>query len=304
MKRSLWLPSIVLGAGVIAYANGLAGPFLYDDHRAVVSNPQIHQLWPLSIPLSPQPESPVAGRPLVNLSFAINYALGGLDVTGYHLWNIAIHLACALLLCGIVRRTLMLPRLRAQFGAEAAPIALACGLIWMLHPLQTEAVDYVTQRSESMMALCYLLTLYASIRQWTWVAILACAAGMACKESMVTAPVVVMMYDAMFVFDSFKDAISRRWAFYLGLAGSWIVLAAMMWGGPRASSVGFSTGVSAWTYLLNQPPMIVRYLRLTLWPTGLVLDYGMTRPSPHGGIPCRGVLHPAGAHVQRRPNRY
>ena len=95
MKSSLWLPAIVLGAGIIAYANSLAGPFLYDDHRAVVNNPQIHQLWPLSIPLSPQAESPVAGRPLVNLSFAINYALGGLDVTGYHLWNIAMHLARA-----------------------------------------------------------------------------------------------------------------------------------------------------------------------------------------------------------------
>ncbi len=278
-RLPLWLPAILLVAGIVAYSNSLSGPFLYDDHRAVVDNPQIRELWPLSIPLSPQTDSPVAGRPLVNLSFAINYALGGLDVTGYHLWNLAIHLTCALLLCGIVRRTLMLPDPAARFGSSTTPIALAAGLIWVLHPLQTEAVDYVTQRSESMMALCYLLTLYSSVRGWNWLAISACAAGMACKESMVTAPAVVVLYDAIYVFHSFRAAISRRWPLYLGLASGWIVLAALMGTGPRTNSVGFSTGVSVWTYLLNQPAMIVRYLRLGIWPTALVLDYGMTRPT-------------------------
>ena len=273
-----WLPAILLGAAALAYSNSLGGPFLFDDNRAILDNLQIRQLWPLSVPLSPRAESPVAARPVVNLSLAINYALGGFDVTGYHLWNIAIHLVCALLLFGVVRRTLMLPSLRGRFGAEAGPLALACSLIWVLHPLQTEVVDYVTQRSESMMSLCFLLTLYGSIRGWNTVAVLACAAGMACKESMVTAPIVVVLYDAVFVFGSLGKALRARRGLYLALAATWIVLAALIQTGPRANSVGFSTGVGVWTYLLNQPAMIMRYLWLAFWPAALVLDYGMTRP--------------------------
>ena len=152
----------------------------------------------LSVPLSPQRDTPVAGRPLVNLTFAINYAAGGLDPRGYRLTNLAIHLLAALTLFGLVRRTLRLPSLAPRFGEQATNLAWVAALIWMLHPLQTETIDYVTQRTESMMGLFYLLTLYCSVRalegrpgRWHVAAIVACAAGMACKESMVTAPVMV-----------------------------------------------------------------------------------------------------------------
>ena len=79
---------------------------------------------------------------------------GGLDVTGYHVVNVAIHLACALLLFGLIRHTLK----------GDGSIAAAVALLWTVHPLNSEVVDYVTQRTESLMALCYLLTLYGSIR--------------------------------------------------------------------------------------------------------------------------------------------
>src|SRR5262249_11699858 len=149
------------------------------------------------------------------------------------------------------------------------------------HPLNTEVDDYITQRTESMMALFYLLTLYAAAwasnvrpksdaagnmawvtRTWSGIAIVACALGMGSKESMVTAPVMVVLYDRVFVFDSMKKAVRARWPLYAGLAATWIVLVAVNWSGSRIHSAGFSTGVSVWTYLLNQSAMIVRYLRL------------------------------------------
>ena len=76
-----------------------------------------------------------------------------------------------------------------------------------VHPLNSEVVEYVTQRTESMMALCYLATLYAGNRahgskrpsRWYTAAVAACALGMACKESMVTAPLVVILYDRVYV---------------------------------------------------------------------------------------------------------
>ena len=282
-RRGVWLRAALLVlAGAAVYANALAGPFVLDDQDTIVVNQQIRQLWPPSVVLFPALELPVAGRPVVNVSFALNYAVGGLDVRGYHLVNIAIHIACALLLFGIVGRTLNLPSLRDRFGTRSTDLAFAVALIWLVHPLLTDAVDYLTQRTELMLGFFYLLTLYASIRghgdpKWRAVAVVACVLGMASKESMVTAPLMIVAYDRVFVFNTWKETWQRRVQFYIPLAATWMVLAALVWSGPRFRSAGFSSGVSPWVYLLNQAQMIVRYLRLAIWPRGLAVDYGPPR---------------------------
>ena len=275
---------LIVAAGAATYWNSLGGPFVWDDQIAIVTNHTIQHLWPLSDALRPPRETPVAGRPIVNLSFAINYAMGGLSETGYHIANIAVHIVCALLLFGIVRRTLRKNGPGALPGADAT--ALVASLLWMLHPLQSDAVDYITQRTESLMALFFLLTLYCAIRarraapgrtvRWNVASILACGCGMASKESMVTAPAIVLLYDRAFEFDSIGEAIRARKYLYAGLAATWLELGALEWGQPR-STVGTSTTVSGWTYLLNQVQMIARYLRLSVWPGPLVLDYGLPR---------------------------
>jgi tetratricopeptide (TPR) repeat protein len=276
-----WRAAIIVLAGFLAYANSFSGPFVLDDRASIVENAQIRDVWRLESVLFPRRELPTAGRPLVNLSFAVNYALGGLDVRGYHLVNLALHLLCGLLVFGIVRRTLELPALTGRFGGASLNLGFAAALLWTLHPLNTEAIDYLTQRTELMMAVFYLLTLYAGIcalasspGAWRAIAVLSCGAGMLCKESMVTAPVVVVLYDVVFVFESFKRALGERWRFYMALCASWIVLAAVMWSGPRVRSAGFSIGVDPWTYLLNQAVMITQYLRLAVWPRALVVNYG------------------------------
>jgi protein O-mannosyl-transferase len=267
-------------AGGLVYLNSVSAPFIFDDQTAILNNPQIRQLWPLSIPLSPRPDTPVAGRPLVNLTFAINYAIGGLEVSGYRLTNIAIHLLSALTLFGLVRRTLLLSSLSPTFGAHAADLAWVAAAAWMLHPMATETIDYVTQRTESMMGLFYLLTMYCSARaldarpgRWQAAAFMACAMGMACKESMVTAPVMVVLYDWVFVAPAVAEK-KHRVRLYVGLAATWLLLAAFMVSGPR-TTVGFATKVSGWTYLLNQAPILLTYLRVAFWPRDLVLDYGL-----------------------------
>lgn len=278
-----WMLTVVLvTAVVVAYAGGVSNPFIFDDVGAIALNPQIRSLSP-SVALSPPAETPVGGRPLVNLSFALNYAAGGLDPAGYHLVNIALHAMCALLLFGLIRRIV------SQWHGEGATMfAFAVALVWAMHPLNSEAVNYMTQRTELMMAVCYLLTLYAasrvsrdpSGRRWLVVAIAACAAGMACKESMVSAPLVVVLCDRVYRYSSFGEAFRERRALYLGLAATWSVLLLLMWAVPRTSAAGFATThVSTWTYLLNQSEMILRYLRLAVWPDGLVLYYGWATPA-------------------------
>jgi tetratricopeptide (TPR) repeat protein len=274
--------ALIVVVGVLVYANSLSGPFIFDDLTSIEQNPRIRRLWPLTEALSPPSDTPVAGRPLLNLSFAINYAVSGLDVTGYRLTNLAIHVLAALVLFGLVRRTMLLPSLAPWLGESSANLAAAVALLWMVHPLNSEVVNYVTQRSSSLMGLCYLLTLYCSVRaldagaqRWQIAAVAACAAGMACKESMVTAPVMVAIFDRVFVPAAARRA-ARRGRLYAGLAGTWLVLATLMAARPR-TTVGFDAGVSAWTYLLNQTTVIVDYLRLVVWPSQLVLDYGLPR---------------------------
>ena len=97
--------ALIVLAGVLVYGNGSSsGPLLFDDETSILNNTSIRQLTPLSVPLSPPRDTPVAGRPVVNLTFAVNYAIGGLDVTGYHVANLLVHLLAALALYGVVRR--------------------------------------------------------------------------------------------------------------------------------------------------------------------------------------------------------
>jgi len=272
---------VILAVILAAYSNSFRGPFVIDDQASVVQNADIRELTRLGRVLSPRRDSPVAGRPLVNLSFALDYAVSGLGVTAYHVTNLAWHVACAWLLFGVVRRTLALPLMPPAVAADAPNLALAVAVVWGVHPLTTEGVDYLSQRTESMMACFLLLTLYAAIRSndspgrgWHGFAIVACLAGTLCKETIAVTPLLVMLYDRVFLYRSWREATRARGSLYMGLVASWLVLAGFVMSGPRAAVTGFASGVSPWTYLLNQASIVVEYLRLTVWPSGLVVLYG------------------------------
>ncbi len=276
----------VLAAGTcIVYAPSLSVPLLFDDRAWVLENPGLRHLGEL---FAPQAQAVVAGRPLLNLSYALNYAIGGLRVPGYHLVNLLIHLAAAWTLFALVRRTLRTPRLSERFGSAATVLALAISAIWAWHPLQTEAVTYLAQRAESLMGLCYLLTLYCFVRgsesakpgireRWFGLSVLACLAGVGTKEVIMTAPLLVFLYDRTFLASSFAEAWRKHWPVYAGLAATWLPLGWLMTGlGQRG--VGFGHGATAWTYGLAECGVVVKYLLLTFWPNPLVFDYGLFVP--------------------------
>jgi tetratricopeptide (TPR) repeat protein len=259
-----------------AYWNSLQGPFVFDDPPSIANNATIRHLWPLGALFSPPAGRglTVEARPLLNFSFAVNYAISGNAVWSYHLVNLLIHLCAALTLFGIVRRTAE----RFEPGGAAWPtwLALAAAGLWALHPLQTEAVSYVAQRAESLASLFYLLALYGLIRDWRLFSVLSCLLGMGTKEITATAPLVIFLYDRTFLAGSFRRAWADRRGYYMALAGSWIVLAALMLrnGAARSGTAGFGTGVSSAAYAWTQGTAIVHYLRLSLWPHPLVFDYG------------------------------
>ncbi|MEW6751416.1 MAG: tetratricopeptide repeat protein [Candidatus Latescibacterota bacterium] len=278
LRRALPL----VAAGLLAYANARGIPFLYDDLGAIVQNPDIRRLWPPSWALpSAAAHAPVNSRPVVGFTLALNYALGGLDPDGYRLANLGIHVLCALLLQGVVRRTLQSRRVAPLLAPHAEALALATALLWLLHPLNTQVVDYTIQRSESLMALFFLGSLYAVIRRlesgrraWAVAAMGAAALGMASKETMAVAPPLILLYDRTFHAGSLAVAWRQHRRLYLGLAATYLLLAALMAGRPHGRTIGFATEVGAGRYAANQAVVVLDYLVKAFWPHPLVIDYG------------------------------
>lgn len=273
---------LIVAAAVWAYYDTFAGPFVFDDRGAIPNNLTIRNLSNLGTVLSPPRNTPVAGRPISNLSFALNYAIGGANVWGYHFVNLGLHVLAAWLLYGVVRRTLLLPRFSEETRADAPWIAAAVAVVWVAHPLQTESVTYMVQRTEVLAGLFFLSTLFCAVRsldsphanRWILGAFVSAALGMGSKESMVTAPLLVILYDRVFVFESLETQFRERRTLYAVVCSTWIVLVVLLAGAPRSASVSLSHAeMSPVTYAITQIGVVVHYLRLSLWPDSLVVDY-------------------------------
>lgn len=269
--RPSWLR---LGAFVLAlvacYANSLRVPFLFDD--------------PFLSPDEPDRALDYSTRPLVWATFDLNRALSGRDTTSYHVLNALVHLACGLLLHGILRRTLA--RAATAWSARTqADVAWVTTLLWLCHPLQTESVTYLSQRAESLGALFTLGVLYAVIRArdgtrpaaWHALACLSLALGFLTKETIATAPLLVLLYEHVFLGRAPLRALRASPGLYAGLAGVALVAAAALIV-PLLALEGGSAGFklrefTALDYLRTQPGVILHYLRLVFWPHPLCLDY-------------------------------
>ena len=222
---------------------------------------------------------------------------------GYHAVNVAVHLAAALALYGIIRRTLSETWLKARYGDSARGIALVASLVWLVHPLQTQSVTYIFQRQEALMGL-FLLTIYCFIRgvlgksksqnlkskiskskiqnrtvplAWYAASVLCCLLGIGSKEVAVMAPAVVLWYDRAWFRRRWRSLWRRHGAYYAVFAA--IFLAALAYIAAQRSwyaggGVAVFDRISPREYALSQPGVIAHYLRLAFWPVGQCLDYG------------------------------
>jgi protein O-mannosyl-transferase len=271
---------LLLVAGFLAYCNSFQGVFLLDDKPMIVDNAAIRQLTPISKFIF---EGGL--RKLPTLSFAANYALGGLDPTGYHYVNVAIHLLTAVCLFGLLAVTFSSPIWPDAQRSQAVLFAFLISLLWVVHPLNTQAVDYVVQRIESMMGLAFLLflLLYASSHGSRYrTAFLIAAwfvfcAGLACKEVMVMSFPVAILYDRAFLSSSWREAWrARGWFWFacaLPLAVAAVFIIPTMLGSDSAVGLRLKS-VTPLQYLSTQPEVILHYLRLVVVPWPQVFDYG------------------------------
>jgi tetratricopeptide (TPR) repeat protein len=274
------IAAIVL-IGFFAYSNSFNGEFIFDDRVCIVENPSIRQLWPIKDVLRAPLGTGIAGRPIINLSLAVNYAISGENVWSYHVFNFLIHVLSALTLFGIIRITLLWKRLPDRYHGVSTELAFSCAILWMVHPLQTQAVTYIIQRCESLMGLAFLLTLYCAIRGWTsensrfWhlIALVAFFVGTGAKEVIVVAPFLLFLYDWLFVHENTKEALKKSQLLYAGLALGLLLLGFQVAAGGTVESGPFKTTATPFQYSTNQCRIIFHYLRLAFWPDKLCLDY-------------------------------
>ena len=281
-----WLPLLVVLAAVVVFANGMGGAFVFDDIREIVQGYRL-DLGKLDVVLGGYATWSWR-RPWVYLSLAINHAIAGeaQSTVGYHVFNLAVHITAGLALFGVVRRSLLTPRLRARWASSASTIATAVAVLWVVHPLQTQSVTYIIQRTEAMMALGYLLTLYCVIRSgdsdrpelWYVGATAASFFGMGSKVVMMTVIVTALLYDRVFLSRALSAQWPRRLRLYGGILSSYILLfrPLLQLFAPKSSATSVGVGVKDLTtleYLYTQAGVILHYLRLSFWPDVLCLDY-------------------------------
>jgi len=269
---------IITIATTLAYSNTFDASFHFDDFRNIVRNESLRdlrKLWP-----------PSGSRWLGTLSFALNYRIGGLDVFGYHVANLLIHAGNGVLVFWLAATTLRTPALRR---AETSPLVrrylpVTSGLLFAVHPVQTQAVTYVVQRYASLATLFFLLALvlYAQARISLeparasrprtaclyLLSILCAAAAMKTKEISFTLPLVAAGYELLF-FGWGRRAIGLA---PLAATAALVPLGLASQGRGLAGVASAGANISRSVYLLRESRVVVTYVRLLLLPFGQNLD--------------------------------
>lgn len=293
--------------GLLAYSNTFEASFHFDDTRNIVANALIRDFSNFIDPSAAR-EHPYYNdfkmRNVGFLSFALNYKLHGLDVTGFHILNLTIHVLNGFLVYFLVVVTFMTPRMRSPASTGAFPargepdcrllIGLFSALLFVSHPIQTQAVTYIVQRFASLATMFYMTAILAYARYrlllqhrpaaaWCcYVLALVCTLlAMKTKEISFTIPITISLYELMF-FDGQSGSPKRRFAFLLPflLTFAVIPLSAInldSHSGPLAEQLAEKsrvlTTLSRKDYFLTQLTVIPVYMRLIFMPVGQNLDY-------------------------------
>jgi Tfp pilus assembly protein PilF len=276
---------------LVGFSSAIRGEFLYDDYEDIEMNPNIKTLWPLTTPLLDYHKLPV--RPIPYLTFAINFALHGLDTFGYHLTNILIHAFTGWIIFRILESTFSRVTFPEAYRKYSFLLSLVIGLLWLTHPLQTMGVYYIYQRIELLFSFFLVLTLWgliglqaaqqkvrtpgnnATVYSWCWMtmSVVSCGLGMASKEVMVVAPFLLLWYDRVFLASRWNEIWQQRKFYYGLLASTWLVLIGILYHQSQNYLEFIALDTTRWQYLLTESQVIPYYLKLTLWPAPLVFDY-------------------------------
>ncbi len=272
---------IIAGMILIAYSNTFHASFHFDDNPSIVENASIKRMTSDNI------ISLLTGvRPVVYLSLMLNYQLSGLNVAGWHVFNIAVHIGNSFFVYLLMFWTLNLPRLETKYGGKARRMALFGALLFAVHPIQTEAVTYIITRTELLATFFYLATFLLFIKgartqrsSYYIGAFFTSALSMGSKEWAVTLPALLMLYDYLFIAEGQVRVVASRWMVYVAVAVPWVIVLRNLdlFTASSGAGIGFNvsttSGITAKTYWLTSLNVIWTYIRLLFLPIKQNLDY-------------------------------
>ena len=282
------LTALFLAAGVALYANALDNPFHFDDHHGIVDNhhlrdpgkiPDFFHYWRSKHFFAPTEPQATHYRPLVLTTYALNFLVGGESPVSFHLYHVLLHVVGSLLLVA----------LGARLGLSL-PWAIGVGTAFLLHPLHTEAINYITARSSLQSGTLSLAALLAFVcaRQgtgnrrlgWLMFAFILAGAALLTKEVAVVIPALFLLYDLLY-----PPPRAERWGvhgyglglglgvmgvLFLTLAGHLDYFLKVLKGqaGPRGM------GENLWL----QTQVLTEWVRLVVWPRGLSIVHDFAQP--------------------------
>jgi tetratricopeptide (TPR) repeat protein len=288
---------LIVSLGLVAYANSMSVPFQFDDIDAIVKNRRVHETGGVA-GLFTHPRGIIGARPLTLLTLALNYRAGGLDTAGYHAFNIALHIGCALLLYALIAVTGRL------MGARRDPTdwtALLAAALFAAHPLHTETVTYIVSRSMLLATACYMMGILLFVRAvgtgrigYTAGLVAVALMGVSSRENFVTFPLILVLYDYVFIVRGRARALLSHAPQYAALALPLLYLAFLV-SHQTYDSAGFGgSEISPLTYFFTQTGVQLYYLKLVALPLNLVLDYGYpvleTQPLALAVLACLGYV--------------
>jgi hypothetical protein len=281
-------------AGLMAYARTFSFPFAFDDMVQILGSNQVKTLASL-----PKPSFWLQGRALGVLSFALNYRLHGESVVGYHLVNFTIHLLSAFILYGFIlllwRTPLVSRETEPRHADHGRLIAFFAALLFIVHPVQTQAVTYIAQRFTSLATLFYLCSAACYVRArlafedtvpsrrglsagYFMLSFVAALLAMRTKEITLTLPLALVFLELICFRGRLKFRILTLSLFLLTMAiiplsltGVKGGMADLLTAADRVTRI--QTIISRTDYLLTQFRVVATYLRLLIFPVNQNLDY-------------------------------
>jgi len=296
-RWSRWLPLAAAALACVAYFNALDNPFVYDDHDTVIGNRSLSDPSNLRFILVYTPF-----RPLVNASYAFDRWLWDYHPFGYHVTNLVLHVVVVILLYAWLRGIID----DAGAGRDSRGLAFMGAACFAVHPLQTEAVGYVSGRSEVLCAAFFIAALLlarsailSGNRTRAVLAIVSGILALASKETAIVLPLVFLSYD--WLLRPGPDTV-RRWRLWQVCVPLSVLVAI----GAVYRISRLSVGVSGfWSGVLNaetQAIVIWRYLKLLVWPFGQSIMHSVHRVTtiadPLGIMAVIGIVGLVGAAVR------
>lgn len=307
-KQHLLACFSIIGVSFLIYLNSFSAPFQFDDYMNLSENKsmRVQTLSPSELYRVVKPY-PNYLRPIPFLTFALNYYFGKTNVFGYHLVNVLVHAVAGIALYFFLYLTLNLvsstPHSPLPTPYSPLPITpLLISLLWLAHPVQTQAVTYIVQRMTSMATMFYLLSLvfyikgrlsmgYSSANRNPRIATTYFIASslfaffsFGSKEISITLPLTIILYEAFFFRKPGGQRKRGRMLTLILLGIAFAVVVYAIFRGRFPTKVVFSgeilRGVNALypERLINEIPVLVHYLTLLLLPlpSRLVFDYDFT----------------------------